>query len=692
MIIKSLKVKAFRGFVKEAKFEFGPVTILFGPNGTGKSSTLNAIEWCLFGKDCIGKDTGIRERKGWKYENRNTKDHPSVEIELKDGGKLLRTKNKFTNSSSIEELLKKYSFKDFSTGVYQHQEVIRAILTDEPRVRNQGFDRLLGLSDYRNAIESLQKVMKEAMKKQSLLEDEISNITNEIKLKIKTWDKIINDRKEELKNIVKDENISPAGEKNFKQKILNKLEKLLIELSLEPSDELKDLSIELDTKKFFDLVKRKIQRYRSEMPDLKKQGELHSKLAELDRLLRKYRDSKNSHREKKQKLDEFISNNGIKDELENRRLKLENELKDLEKKEKEVSLRGSIISKAIEFLEEENKNKDECPVCGKHTINLLEHLKKEYKEKYESELYELKQKIKSNQSEKENIEKLIKEFDKLQKDVFEAEKEIREKEQEISRVLDIQIKGDEDYEVILNQKIKETENEINRIKEIVEEKQKKIGEIEEDNSILYKINEILDLKNRRESARKIETSPEWKKLKEKAEEWKKLWDLLSNIISALQNVSQEEAKEKIESAGNKIKEYFLKITAHPAIKDIKLDVKPDVRGFNSYEIKDQDGEEIIPILSQGNLNALALAIFLALCENLPFGLIMLDDPSQSLSSKEKEGLSKVLNEISNFKQIIISTMDNELFEFLKNNITKQKKVYHFEKWEPMEGPQIKQNI
>lgn len=60
--LKSLKVSGFRAFTREVAFEFeNPVTLVFGANHLGESSTLNAIEWCLFGKDCMGTDTGIRE-------------------------------------------------------------------------------------------------------------------------------------------------------------------------------------------------------------------------------------------------------------------------------------------------------------------------------------------------------------------------------------------------------------------------------------------------------------------------------------------------------------------------------------------------------------------------------------------------------------------------------------------------------
>lgn len=48
--LKSAIISGFRGFNPEVKIDFNaPVVVLYGENATGKSSTLNAIEWCLFG-------------------------------------------------------------------------------------------------------------------------------------------------------------------------------------------------------------------------------------------------------------------------------------------------------------------------------------------------------------------------------------------------------------------------------------------------------------------------------------------------------------------------------------------------------------------------------------------------------------------------------------------------------------------
>ena len=67
LVPRRLTIRGFRGYRNEIAFDFDrPATIFFGENHSGKSSTLNAIEWCLFGDDCLGKAgvaAGLRVRR-----------------------------------------------------------------------------------------------------------------------------------------------------------------------------------------------------------------------------------------------------------------------------------------------------------------------------------------------------------------------------------------------------------------------------------------------------------------------------------------------------------------------------------------------------------------------------------------------------------------------------------------------------
>src|SRR5438128_1254384 len=109
LALKKLKVRGFRGFRGDQVFDFGcPATLLFGENHHGKSSTLNAIEWALFGDECKGKQTGIRERVHWQIDNRHM-GMPDVlaevELESPDGNYVVRrTLKKSGKKPAVEKL------------------------------------------------------------------------------------------------------------------------------------------------------------------------------------------------------------------------------------------------------------------------------------------------------------------------------------------------------------------------------------------------------------------------------------------------------------------------------------------------------------------------------------------------------------------------------------------------------------
>ena len=64
--LKALTVEAFRGFRDSATFDLDASTVIFtGPNGTGKTSVFDALQWLLLGS--IDRLEGLRARKNVEY-------------------------------------------------------------------------------------------------------------------------------------------------------------------------------------------------------------------------------------------------------------------------------------------------------------------------------------------------------------------------------------------------------------------------------------------------------------------------------------------------------------------------------------------------------------------------------------------------------------------------------------------------
>jgi hypothetical protein len=82
-----------------------------------------------------------------------------------------------------------------------------------------------------------------------------------------------------------------------------------------------------------------------------------------------------------------------------------------------------------------------------------------------------------------------------------------------------------------------------------------------------------------------------------------------------------------------------------------------------------DGDEApaVAVMSQGELNALALSLFVprATSEESPFRFVVIDDPVQSMDPHKVDGLATVLADIAKTRQVIVLTHDPRLMEAVR---------------------------
>ena len=87
----AMTVSRFRGWRSEHRITLdASITAIVAENARGKSSLLNAIEWCLYGAVVTQKGSGIDERQNWELRTRSEKDdsEPTVvmlELETAEG-------------------------------------------------------------------------------------------------------------------------------------------------------------------------------------------------------------------------------------------------------------------------------------------------------------------------------------------------------------------------------------------------------------------------------------------------------------------------------------------------------------------------------------------------------------------------------------------------------------------------------
>jgi hypothetical protein len=73
-----VEVQAFRGWRARTRLPLDRrVTVIVAENRRGKSSALNAVEWCLFGARVEKKDSGLDERADWEVRPRGAGEEPT---------------------------------------------------------------------------------------------------------------------------------------------------------------------------------------------------------------------------------------------------------------------------------------------------------------------------------------------------------------------------------------------------------------------------------------------------------------------------------------------------------------------------------------------------------------------------------------------------------------------------------------
>lgn len=713
-----VKVRGFRGFTDEKEFVFDrPVVLMFGDNHFGKSSILNAIEWCLFGDDCIGKKTGIRERIGWEIVNRSPsitdakviaefkgdngiyvitrrcskgqrRVSGEVSVEMPNGEKL--------NGGDAENLISvlfRTSFRDFMATVYQHQEAIRANLTDEPKERNEAIDRLLGLSVYRELLVGTSAT--ELVRTQKNMEKDVENFRRRAEQSIHTLDKLMEDEK------VK------AVEQGIKEKDLTEHEAL--RCSVEIGDAVVSLAQELgvtdlgvavpktlnEIKDFREWVKDKTNELWVKAPDVIEHESLARELQKLASIKGKYDTIKREAKEAQGVWDEFVDKYGDEAKIMKACEEIGGEIGELEEKIRKSNAKAKLVSEGIRYLRDVVKDfeRERCPLCGANAPELLDKLERDWEKTIEKEVKELETKKELMKSEHQKLNSLLNQLERRGKDLGEANSTVKACVEEIADSLGREIKEEEDPSAIMVLRHEQIAMELKLKGEVIAEKRGKISNIYDQLARLRTINEILDLEQRKAVVELIWDTDEFAELEKLRDEASQFVEDIASINRTLAAASREEAKTKINAAGAALSEYFCCIVNHPSIPGLVIEVTEDTRGgLNSYTFKSKDGNDPIPILSQGDFNCLAISLFLGLAEATKetqrFTFIMMDDPTQSLGPNPKGPIVKILNDIAGQRKLIIATPDNEFKNLIMTGVTKSKKVYEFLDWNDKDGPII----
>ena len=177
MQMKELQIEGFRGVNQLLSIPLGErVTVVSGPNGSGKTSIFQAIEWCLFGRlDFSGTEF---QREDAIVNDFHPGDEARVILTLDDGAVITRTRRKKARTgfgkrdsqltliqggrefggeeaqALISDLLD-LKAEEFGAVAHLRQETIRSFIQGTPVERSRTIDKMIGLFHLRELITGL---------------------------------------------------------------------------------------------------------------------------------------------------------------------------------------------------------------------------------------------------------------------------------------------------------------------------------------------------------------------------------------------------------------------------------------------------------------------------------------------------------------------------------------------------------
>ncbi|NIM91668.1 MAG: chromosome segregation protein SMC [Candidatus Aminicenantes bacterium] len=198
MIIKQLEVQGFKSFPERTKIVFHPgITIIVGPNGTGKSNIVDAILWVLGGRRFKSRSEKIEDVIFHGNENKAPLGLADVNLSLVNDSEKLVINHRLFRSGESEYRLngKAVRLKDIMDTLWKkaiaekgyftiEQGSIERILTSKPIEKRQFLEEAAGTAYYKDKKRQAQNKLENSEQNLTRLEDiiaEVSRAKNSLK-------------------------------------------------------------------------------------------------------------------------------------------------------------------------------------------------------------------------------------------------------------------------------------------------------------------------------------------------------------------------------------------------------------------------------------------------------------------------------------------------------------------------------
>ena len=717
-----LRAEGFRGIGDPLDIDFHrQTTVLSAPNGSGKTSILGAIEWALFGELKYQSKENATNDELVNIRYRTQSATVTVDLEDDDGiTSITRSKKAKKRATDVTVELpsgERYvgagaeadavlfrllglTFDDFYRAVYLHQESIRGLLIDEPKVRNEALDRLFGVEKLRDLLTALSgstKPVRDAL--ETLRKSEstaVARLTGAVGQVEEQRQRALDDAK---KKGLTESDLTFDAVAQMAHDVSSRLAKL----ATATDATIKDLSDPEDADGI-DSYSRKVSAAITVIRKAATDAALAArstteitKIGEAATTIRRLLDLVDGVDES---LTELRDEYGDLNTFGEQKTAAQSALQRSRKAQEKIGTSQRIIQDTLTYLKA-SVDENNCPACGQaiehdELIARLEnHLSGEIRTEMDAaHAAEVEQKQRIG-----DLDAAITKRDRLLKEQKEHTEQLTQERVAARKLLAVDVTDD----LLLDALNTQRDNLFQQVSSVDVERDKREEEIGAIQTRMDRLREIgrfltLDANYKEASSRLGKDDEDTSIARQQIESLDRLENGIRMIGEVVTSEASTRARDAVDGAQEGISVFYKELCNHPYFDDIQISVESQlVSGIerNNYFIRTHsstDNRETLASsrLSTAQMNSVALSVYLALATQLPhnLGFVILDDPSQNLDTEHKQALVGILSRLAPELQVLIGTQDSELDGLITSSAAKES--FHRKRlsWSPLTGTAV----
>jgi DNA repair exonuclease SbcCD ATPase subunit len=688
MKLKTITIRGFRGFNEQRTLVLGDTNIFGGPNGFGKTSVFDAVQWCLFGT--VSRLSGTRDfvRAGNVLGNKFSADGPRVAVELQNGetqyhrARTLNTCTSQIDGKRVEdrEFLETIGFggnnpenKFLRYFVLQQERVNDFVKDLNPRDRYDAFVTFLEFASPERVSGRLSK-----------LEDSAKGVHAEVLAELS----LAESRKEQLQADVLQ--LDHLRTTTSSQIVLSQLTALRNESRTKvPIPEFADETSPETIPSFVANISQSLREFQDLESMLSRLVPLQppsiavseSEFANLAATVAGLRESV-----------------GVLDlELESIQSKLTSVREAVVAEDHSRNALVALLTNARSYVDS-----DICPVCQRPMEKSV------LLEKIDAALKQAPAKVTSLAEERLTLEQQLQEKQAVRNADAVA---LQQREQELAALQQPQrqrVTFQAELEKIRRHPRVVSLNlqnpDLSALVEIVSNLVRELEGLERRAVQLLSLDESVNLvtllPGRQSQLTEAERSVD--DTGKRKQGWDSVLELIRQSLREVHSVRQELVAQTLERNKPLIENLYRRLQPHPLFTEIDLEVvtayKEAELYFRVFSRDRSASANPATVFSSSQLNALAVCIFIALSLRAhgPLKILMLDDPIYSMDDINVLGLCDLLRQLKTQRQLFISTHSNDFRGLLMNklrplNPSDEVKTFIFEGWS-RSGPEIREEI